>query len=150
MTDPAAIRLVVPAEPAAIRLLVPGPAGPAGGSTLTRFAATVISGHRVIKASGDLLASYPDLAQPLDAELILGVSTGAASAGAAVAIQTIDELVEPSWSWSLGPVFCGPAGVLVQAPPFGAAWVRQVGVAVAPDRLLIQLRPPILTPEGSR
>lgn len=122
----------------------PGPPGPAAGYTLARQAEIALSGHRVVKARPGGLSNYPDIDAPADAWLIEGVTTGAAAAGDAVSVQAAGELVESTWSWALGPVYCGPSGQLTQTVPHGA-WLRQVGTAVAPDTLLINLFPPILT-----
>lgn len=122
-----------------------GPPGPAGGVTIQKAAAQALSGHKVVRpAPGDELdiASADDAS---DAGFAIGVTIGAAEAGATATAQTAGELVEPSWSWSIGPVFLGLAGALTQSPP-AAAFLQQIGVAVAPDRLFINIRPPILTP----
>jgi hypothetical protein len=118
-----------------------GPPGPSGGAVIAKIAARALGGHRVVKIGAGGEADYPDNSLHADGELILGVTTGAVSNGAAVTIQAGGELIESSWSWSLGPVFCGAAGVLTQSPPGAAAWLRQIGVATAPDRLLVDLQP---------
>jgi hypothetical protein len=122
----------------------PGPPGPAGGASVTKTAAEAVSGHRAVKAVGDQVA-YASADVAGDAELVLGVTVGAAIAGAPATVQTVGEMVEGSWAWTVGPVFLGLNGLLTQTPP-AAAFVRQIGVAVASDRLLIDLRPPIFTP----
>lgn len=130
-------------RPTVRALIVPGvpgkrgQVGPEGGTTLTRTATRALSGHRAITSRGD----YPSLAAQNDGELILGVSIGAAALGAPVIIRTAGEMQESSWAWITGrPVFAGASGVLTQTRPVGA-WLRQVGVATAPDKMLIDLRP---------
>lgn len=118
----------------------PGRPGADGGTTLDATAARALSGHRVLILKP--LADYPDLTAPGGGELIAGISTGAAAPGAPVEIQRAGEMIEATWSWTPGPVFAGALGVLTQTPPIGA-WLRQVAVAVAPTRILIDLRPSI-------
>lgn len=120
----------------------PGREGPAGIATFPTVAATTLSGHRAVKAVGSGVA-YPSIAERADGDLIVGVTANAATAGAEVLVQAGGLMIEPGWSWSLGPVFAGDAGALVQAPPAGA-WLRQIGVAVAPDQIVVNLRPAIL------
>jgi hypothetical protein len=114
--------------------------GTPGGSTVTRTASGVISGHRVVKALAGGAVGYPSISDTTDAGLIEGITTGAADPGADVTVQIAGQMVEPSWNWSLGPVYCADNGVLSQSVPSGA-WLRQVAVAVAPDTIIIALQP---------
>lgn len=129
-----------------VDVTVSGARGPSGlgGNTATRTSAVALSGQRVVKVSADGKAAYPDVAAADDADLLLGVTTGAVAQGDQATIQTRGEMQEGGWAWTLGPVFCGANGALTQAPPAGA-WIRQVGVAVAADRIIIDMRPPIFT-----
>ena len=108
---------------------------------LTETAANTLSGHRVVKYSGSRVA-YADPATIGDAELVVGITTQAAQGGDAVVVRYAEEMVEPTWTWSPGPVFCGPQGQLTQVPPLSGAWLRQIGVAITATRLLVQLRSP--------
>ena len=120
-----------------------GPPGPSGGETISKTALQDISGHRAVKvAAGGV--EYPSIDNAGDGDLLLGITTGAASVGADATVQVAGEMTEPSWSWSLGPVFSADAGVLTQTPPAGA-WLRQVGIATGPTTLFVDMRPPILT-----
>ncbi len=122
-----------------------GPAGAGGGAgDLLVNAAKALSGHRAVLLTAVGTADYPDLSAPLDGGLIAGVTTGAAAAGAEIAIRTGGLLSEPSWAWTRGPVFAGDNGVLTQVPPAGA-WVRQIGVAVSATQINIAPNPVILT-----
>lgn len=104
-----------------------------------------IGGHRAVVQLPGRLARYPSLATALDADIIVGISVGAAADGEDVTVRLIGEIVEGSWNWTPGPIFAGDDGVLTQTPPAGA-WIRQVGVAVAPTILVVGLRPAIMTP----
>lgn len=122
-----------------------GPVGPAGGTVAKRLASGPISGHRAVRTLGAACA-YASCDAAAHADTYLGISIGAAEDGGEVSIAVQDEVVEPGWSFNPGPVFLDLNGALVQPAPTvadGAVFVRQVGVAVAPDRLLVQSRPPI-------
>lgn len=114
-------------------------------SVVTLTAQGAISGHKAIVELPGYVARYPSLTAANDADLIVGVSTNAAADGGDVYVQTAGELAEPSWNWTPGPVFAGNNGVLTQSPPTGA-WIRQVGVAVAPTIMVVNLRPSFMTP----
>ena len=104
-----------------------------------------ISGHRAIIQMSGRQARYPILSQASDADMIVGISLGAAVNGADVTVRLLGEMEESSWNWTQGPVFAGNNGILTQTPPAGA-WIRQVGVAVAPTILVVGLRPAFITP----
>lgn len=136
---PFRVRAVVPAEPSVVRVVVPGPMGgdgPPGASaqgnrseTAIRAAVT-LGGHKVVRgtAEGAVYASAAILA---DLGTIIGVTTGAAEAGADVAVVSSGAIDEPTWSWAPGAVWLGLDGNLTQIPPAGA-FVQQIGVAVGP------------------
>lgn len=113
-------------------------------SAVALDASGAISGHRAIISNGTN-ARYPDISVSTDGDLILGVSTNSASSGQTVSVRTSGEITEPSWNWNPGPVFAGDQGVLSQSVPSGA-WIRQIGIAVAPTKLIVDLRPTFLTP----
>jgi hypothetical protein len=107
-------------------------------------AAQNLSGHRaVLLTSGETL-DYPSLSSASDGQQILGLSTQAANIGGNCVVQVAGLIIEPSWTWTRGPVFAGDLGVLTQTPPVGA-WVRQVGVAIAATKIVIEIKPVILT-----
>lgn len=121
-----------------------GGRGPAGGTTVTREAVGSVSGHRVVRSvAGGCAYASADQAEHADA--VLGVTVAAAVDGAEVEIAISDEVVEPSWAWSTGPVFLGLDGALVQPAPVDVAFTLQIGFAVGPDRLLLTPRPPIFS-----
>lgn len=113
-------------------------------TALSLSATGPISGHRAIVSTGTG-ARYPDASVSADGDLIVGISTNAAVDGDEVIVRTNGEITEPSWNWTPGPIFAGNGGVLTQTPPVGA-WIRQVGVAVAPTKIVVDLRPTFLTP----
>lgn len=108
-------------------------------TALSLSATGPISGHRAIVSTGTA-ARYPDASVSADGDLIVGISTNAAANGDEVIVRTNGEITEPSWNWIPGPVFASNNGILTQTPPSGA-WIRQVGVAVAPTKIVVDLRP---------
>lgn len=120
-----------------------GPAGAPGGAEFSRKAAQALGGHRVVRALANDEVDYATSSDTAHADLIVGVTTGAANSGASVLVRSGGAMQDSSWSWSLGAVFCGENGVLTQTPP-GTGFIRQIGIADAPDRIIIDLRPPIM------
>lgn len=126
---------------------VPGPQGAkgdAGDANVTQIheAATNLSGHRAIRVVAGL-AYFCDGSDAAHIGRAIGISTGAATAGADVSIQTSGLLMEPSWSWIDGPVYVGTAGVLTQQLS-GLAYVHQIGLAVSATQIDINPLSPIL------
>lgn len=122
-----------------------GKVGPPGGQEIRRVAFGAIGGHKAVRSLGAACA-YASCDVRADAETLIGVTLEAAANGDFVRIASQEEIVEPSWSFVPGPVFVGFNGGLVQPAPTveqGAVFIRQIGVATASDRLLIQIRPPI-------
>ena len=122
-----------------------GPAGPSGAVTFNKTAALAVQAQSVVSGYGDTGVVPPDLTNPASGHTVLGLTMGAAVISGAVVVQAAGSVLNSSWAWTIGPVFCGAGGALVQTPP-DAAWIRQVGVAIAPDQIVIQLGPLILTP----
>ncbi|MBB2959845.1 hypothetical protein [Methylobacterium sp. R2-1] len=117
--------------------------GASGGPVedLTAPAVEPISGHRGIRAvaGGVALASASD---PSHFGALVGISTGAAAAGALCTYVAAGPVTEPSWSWSPGPVLLGPDGLLTQQEPT-SGFLQQVGLSDAPTRLIVGILPPI-------
>jgi hypothetical protein len=124
-----------------------GPPGDAGGLTVTYDAQVPLSGHFAVKIVAGSDVNYPDNTVPTDGDLIIGITTGAASQGAPATVQVAGTITEPSWNWALGGVYVAQGGALTQNPPQAptAAWIKQIGIALAPTVLLVQLRPSIIT-----
>ena len=103
-----------------------------------------LGGHRVVRQT----ATGPDYADSgvlLHQENILGLTTGAASAGSLVTIQRDGEIIEPSWNWTAGLVFLGHNGLLTQALPTSpdSAFIQAIGFSTTPQTLYVALRDPI-------
>lgn len=126
---------------------VPGPQGAkgdAGEATVTQSheAATNLSGHRAIRVAAGL-AYVCDGSNASHVGRAIGISTGAATAGDDVSVQTAGILTESSWSWTDGPVYVGASGVLTQSFA-GLAYVHQIGMAVSATQIDINPLSPIL------
>lgn len=120
-----------------------GPAGPAGdGSKLTKIANTAIGGHRVVMASGANNTAIADKDTPSHMHLVIGITEGAVMAGNPATIVARGELVEPSWSFAVGPVYLGNNGLITQTAP-ATGFILKIGTAIAPTVLLIDIGAPI-------
>lgn len=112
---------------------------------LQRAANQALSGQKAVRELSNGKIDYASAAIVADAGAVLGLTQVAVAAGGTARVQTCGELVDPSWSWTPGPVYLGLAGGLTQTPP-AAAFIQRIGWATAADRLVIKLDPPILTP----
>jgi hypothetical protein len=120
-----------------------GPAGPAGdGSKITKIASTAIGGHRVVMASGANSAAIADKDTISHMHLVLGLTDGAVMAGNPATIVARGELVEPSWSFSVGPVYLDNNGLMTQTAPT-SGFILKIGTAIAPTVLMIDIGAPI-------
>ncbi len=125
-----------------------GPPGPSFDGTminkLSMPAQGALSGHRVMRGTGDGHVQYASSADVLDAPVVLGISTGAAADGAPISVQYAGEMIEPSWSWTPGlPIFCGVGGVLTQVNP-STGFSLVVGVASTPTVIVVGIKQPIV------
>ena len=123
----------------------PGPIGPSGGSALSVTAGQDIGGHRLVllNAQGD--AIYADARQLSHAEVVVGLTVFAAVQGQSIDIVRAGIVEEPSWSWVADqPVYLGLDGVPTQTLPPGALFGLVVGFPIAPTRLFMSIKPPIV------
>lgn len=150
MTSPATVTLVADTAPVQVQVdvgvLAPvvvsaalqgarGPAGPPGDA-LQVVAAEPLSGHRVI-AAGGVYAGGTDAT----ALAVLGLSTGAAAVGDAATLQRSGEMDWPAGGLTPDlPLYLASAGQLTQAAPT-LGWLRQIAVAIAADRIVIDIGP---------
>lgn len=103
-------------------------------------AAADLGGHRVVCAvPGGVDLASSDAADSAGA--VIGLTTAAAAAGTPVSVVTHGPVVEPSWSFVIGPVYLGLDGLLTQDPPTTGCVLR-IGRATAPTVLLVDLDEP--------
>lgn len=123
----------------------PGPIDPSGGSALSVTAGQDIGGRRLVllNAQGD--AIYADARQLSHAEVVVGLTVFAAVQGQSIDIVRAGIVEEPSWSWVADqPVYLGLDGVPTQTLPPGALFGLVVGFPIAPTRLFMSIKPPIV------
>lgn len=102
-----------------------------------------VGGNRVVRVAIGGVA-YADSANILHANLVVGVTMDAASAGTQVRVQTTGEMTEPSWNWTPGePVFNSINGTLTQASP-SDGYSLIVGQASGPQTMIISVKQPII------
>lgn len=139
-------------KPRVVELGIPGPPGrdgppgPAGGTAQEKTAARALSGHRVVRATGADTVDYASVDDALMADDVLGLTLGAASAGATVYVLNNASVTEPSWAWTpLEPLFLGLDGLLTQTPleSPAAAFVLPVGFAQSSDTIMVRIGTPI-------
>lgn len=108
-------------------------------------AATALSGHRVVTPLTDGTIGYASNDNLAHVHAPLWITSGAVSSGGQVDALMLGAMVEPSWSWTPGPVYLGTNGQLTQTPPTspGAAFLAQVGTATAPTSLFVDRSPSI-------
>lgn len=107
-------------------------------------AAQNISGHQVtiLNAAGQLEVASCD--QASHARQIVGVTVGAASAGAQASVQRFEIIEHSGWAWDPGnAVYLGASGALVQTIPAAALFCAVIGVALSGNKILLGLQPPV-------
>ncbi len=119
-----------------------GEPGPAGGTTQTGVAGAALSALRVLyERDGALYAADPTDGTQVGLVVGLGV-TAAVAAGDSVTYQARGTVDDTGWSWSVGPVFHGPAGTLTQVVPTDG-WETVVGWASSATRIHLTFDEPV-------
>lgn len=140
MSDPDVITVEVPPGPDVIEVVRAGEQGPEGrGVRLAQIAAMPLGGHKAVRPvlGGVAPASASD---PSQANTVIGITRGAAMPGASVDIAFGGEMEEPTWAWSLGPIYLGENGALTQTPP-PTGFVQRLGVALSPTKIAVLIGP---------
>lgn len=117
-----------------------------GLAPLTKVADGPLSGHRIIRATGPDTAAYASASNETHADDVLGMTTGAAAAGAQVPYVIDAEVTEPSWNWTpLLPLYLAADGLMTQTSPgIGEAeFSLVVGFATGPTSARIRIETPI-------
>ncbi len=118
-----------------------GPAGRDGSvSTLDYPIGQTIHGLRVVRIEGGM-AYHPDVLVLEHAQQCVGIALTSATTGETT-VQLGGPLVESSWNWAAGAVWCAQDGQLTQNPA-SAGWLLCVGRALNPTTLMIDLDTPI-------
>lgn len=134
----------------AFREIMRGPQGnqgPPGTGTAAiisdRIAAQPLSGHRVVRTLPNGTVSYADRSVPGHADSVLGLTIGAAAAGARVDVMSSGFITESSWTWIPNqPLWLGSTGYLTQARPVSGSMLA-VGFAETATTIFIRIGQPI-------
>lgn len=129
-------------DPAPISVALQGAVVDGGSGELALTAAEAIGGHRVVSTDAAGEAVYTDPATAASVARAVGLSVGAAAAGASLRVRTAGALTESSWAWTPGPVYAGASGVPTQTVP-ATGHILQIGVAVSATKLVVRLEKPI-------
>ena len=122
---------------------IQGQAG-SGQNTIVKTAAAAIGGNRVVIIDSNEQVNYADSSNPAHADIILGVTQGAAIQGADVTVQTFGEMDEVSFNWTPGSsVYVGSSGLMTQTAPV-TGFSRAVGFPLAATKLFIDLNTPTI------
>jgi hypothetical protein len=117
-------------ETQVISIAEQGPPGiPGEDSSIYVTADVDLGGHRVVKATSTG-CDYADNTTISDINSILGITDSATVQGGSAKIRTSGELIEPSWNFSIGAVYLGTNGLLIQTVP-SSGFIKQIGVAVS-------------------
>lgn len=111
------------------------------GDTIQLTTASPIGGHRIVYASGGV-ALLADAGNVAHAGKVVGMTPAAVSAGV-VTVVIGNAITEPSWNWTPGPVYLGSNGLPTQTRPT-VGFLQEIGVALEPTRLVVDLKPPII------
>lgn len=125
----------------------PGPSGAVAGQVrVVAVAAVAVSGHRLVTpdVNGELV--YASNTVPGHVHAPLWLTLAAAAAGDPVETLIVGAYVEPTWSWTPGPLYLGVDGLLTQTAPTaasGAVFLAPVGYATSPTAVVVDRAPSI-------
>ena len=126
-----------------------GPPGPPGVSGeyityISKIAGVNISGHRVVRVSGNDTVDYADKDSLSDINKVIGVTLGASAQNDPINIQTRGEIEDVSFNWDINkPIYLGNNGYLTQDFPT-TGFLLQVAIPVSNTKINISLKQPIL------
>lgn len=121
----------------------PGADGEMGESAVDRIAAQALGGHRVVKPVANGEVDYASHDVPTDGDLILGITKHAAVAGDTITVTTGGTMENTSWTWAIGPIYCGLNGVLTQTVP-ATGFMCRVAKALSPTVIFVNVEEAIL------
>ncbi len=121
-----------------------GPRGPSVGEVLERTSQVTIAGHRAVISTGNDEVGYASNDIEDHQFRVIGITTNAASPGFPIEIRQFGEITEPSWSFSVGPVYLGVNGQLTQTIPVSPAlFALIVGYAISFTTIVVNIQTPI-------
>jgi len=105
------------------------------------LAFAAVGGHRVVSRVSNTQVSHTDYSSYNSCRAIVGVTLGAASAGAAVSVRKEGLLIEPSWAWTPNlDVYLTFSGQLTQTIPTTNHLIS-IGQAITATSIQIRLSP---------
>ena len=138
---------IIPSSIIGIEMAQYGLRGPEGlrgeqgtdASGFSVMAAQAIGGHRAVTAAG----RYAEIIGTVEEATVVGMTTGAASAGQALAVQSAGMLEFGGWSWVAGGrLYLGAGGTLTALPP-ESGWLVAMGIALSATTMLVKIEQPI-------
>lgn len=146
--QPRAGTLELTARPCALRFdfapVLRGAPGPAGGTVVSRTAASSISALRAVWESRTGTVALLDYRDTDHIDLLAGITvTAALTGGQDVSIQRLGVLDISGLGLSAGRVWLGVAGALTQTPPITGHDVT-IGYATSSTRLYLSIAEPII------
>lgn len=125
---------------------VQGPRGAEGGTSAPRIAAQALGGHRLVRSIDAERVDYVSSDNPAHGDDTLGLTLGAAAAGAPIEVQAAGPVTFNGWAWTPGePVFAGRDGLVTQVAPdpdAGDQFCQPIGHAETATTLLLRLQGP--------
>lgn len=123
----------------------PGPPGPGGLITHSLIASATLGGHRAVISTSSG-AAYASADNEDHSARVVGITTGAATSGNPIEIQSVGQMTELSWGWTPdADIYLGINGVLTQTIPPTAAFAQRIGYAVTPTSIWVELGEPIVS-----
>lgn len=124
----------------------PGPRGlpgPAGGASFQRNTDGAMSALRIVWEDSAGIVHVLDKDDGAHINLIAGLTLTASAVAGPVTIQRSGPVDDDAWSWiTSGPIWLGDSGIPTQTPP-AAGYDVQIGHAVSPTRIYLDIQPPI-------
>lgn len=116
----------------------------AAPSTVTVNSAIALGGNRVVIATSEG-AIYADSSIPEHIDKIIGVTTLATSVDTPTTISVYGEVLGFTGLTVGSPLFLSTNGVLSHTPPLEGNFIIEIGVALTPTSVLINIKTPIQT-----
>lgn len=111
---------------------------------LTLSAGENLSALRAVTTNSSGEAAYASNDTLANAQVV-GITLGAASSGQSVGVKTFGTMSDNGWTWTKGAVYLGTNGTLTQTAPSGGAIIVQVGRALTPTQLFVDVDTTITT-----
>lgn len=114
--------------------------GPAGNAVITGTAGQALGGHRMVTTNASNQVIYASNAVPAHAGRVIGMTTGAASNGAAATIQTAGAITESGWAWTPGSLLWLATDGQISSTPPATGWVQAIGYAQTATTIFLHLQ----------